>query len=100
MFQNIHQMGVLVYDSVSLPVFGIAINEFTVTCKGSYEISKEVVNDVPVYHIRTMLHWILSGGSQPIQTESLAFSVSEIPADIFAEIYSRVKARYISTADI
>ena len=93
-------MGVLVHDSVSIESFGIAINEFTITCKGSYEISKEVVNNEAIYHVRTVLYWFLSGGTVPIQTEPLAFSVGVIPADIFEDIYSRVKARYNSTTDI
>ena len=92
-------MGVLVHDSVLINSFNIAINEFTITCRGSYEISKETVNNEAIYHIRTTLYWILNGGVSAIQTEPLAFSVSEIPADIFAEIYSRVKARYVSCED-
>lgn len=93
-------MAVIVYDSVPVNNIGININEFTITCRGTYEIAKQEVNDGPVYHIRTVLYWILSGATQPIFIEQMAFSVGTVPADIFAEIYDRVKARYVSTADV
>ena len=93
-------MGVLVNDQVAVPGIGVDITGFTITCRGSYQISKEVVNQTPVYHIRTTLYWITSGGTVPIYTEQLAFSLNEVPVDKYAEIYNRVKARYQSTVDV
>jgi hypothetical protein len=93
-------MGVLVNDQIEVPGIGITISEFTITCKGSYEVSKEVVNQIAVYHIRTTLFWFTNQGTLPIYAEQLAFSVNEVPADKYAEIYNRVKARYQSTVDV
>lgn len=92
-------MGVLVHDNIEVPNIGIIISEFSITCRGAYEVSKEVVNDIATYHVRTLLHWIVAGGSQPIYTENFAFSLNIPPADVFTEIYDRVKSRYISTSD-
>ena len=97
-------MGILVNDEVELPNYGFSITGFIITCKGSYQLSKESIQvngDVQTtYHIHTKLYWEVQNAVIPFNSEAFGMSVSEVPADIFALIYSEVKKRYQNVVDV
>jgi hypothetical protein len=96
-------MGVLVADEVKVPGIGITISNFTITCRGSYEVTKSInytPDNGPMYFIRTVVHWYVAGGEQPIYQDTYRLQFEVLPADIFVAIYDSIKAGYQNVTDV
>lgn len=103
----IHTMGVLVADQKTFPN-GLILSNFVLTIKGTItSIEKIKIDDnTTIYRARFNIYYYVNEdaynnhGYLSIECGSIDLTAAQVSGDIFAIIYTSIKAGYNQTTDI
>ena len=95
-------MGLLILDSIELPMFGISLSNIMATFEGNYTLRYTINNGVKVYNLSGSLSFYKDRDKSCLKRDFKNYTISEedLSQNLLTYMYNRVKTEYSNTQDI